>query len=93
MCSKKTLIVKHGPIFGKVYTVIILLMSYVFMFLLSMSIHNNIMLYVMLVSIPLSVNIIIDVLYKESKELNPALGKVACLLIVDCILLYISQIL
>lgn len=93
MCSKKTLIVKRGPIFGKAYTIIILLMSYVFMFLLSRSIHNNIMLYVMLVSIPLSVNIIIDVLYKESKELNPALGKVACLLIVDCVLLYISQIL
>jgi len=47
----------------------------------------------MLISIPLSVNIMIDVFYKESKELNPALGKVACLLIVDCVLLYISQIL
>ncbi len=91
--SKKTLIVKCGPIFGKAYAIIILFMSYVFIFLLSINIRDHVIFYVMLVSVPLSGNIITDVLFKKSKELNPALGKVSCLLILDCVLLYLGRLL
>ena len=92
-CSKNTLIVKHGLFFGKAYAITVLVISYISMFFLSSSISNNAIFYITLVSVPLSVNIIINVLYREPKHLNPVLGKVVCLLILDCILLYIGRLL
>ena len=92
-CSKNTLIVKYGLFFGKAYAVTTLLISYVVMFFLSTSLSNNAVFYMALVSIPLSINIIIDILYKEPKHLSSVLGKVVSLLALDCALLYIGQLL
>ena len=92
-CSKNTLIVKHGLFFGKAYAITTLLTSYVVMFFLSTSLSNNSVFYMALVSIPLSINIIVDILYKEPKHLGSVLGKVVSLLALDCALLYIGQLL
>ena len=92
-CSKNTLIVKHGLFFGKAYAITTLLTSYVVMFFLSTSLSNNAVFYMALVSIPLSINIIVDILYKEPKYLSSVLGKVVSLLALDCVLLYIGQLL
>ena len=92
-CSKNTLIVKHGLFFGKAYAITTLLTSYVVMFFLSTSLSNNAVFYMALVSIPLSINIIVDILYKEPKYLGSVLGKVVSLLALDCALLYIGQLL
>ena len=92
-CSKNTLIVKYGLFFGKAYAITTLLTSYVVMFFLSTSLSNNAVFYMALVSIPLSINIVVDILYKEPKYLGSVLGKVVSLLALDCALLYIGQLL
>ena len=63
------------------------------MFFLSTSLSNNAVFYMALVSIPLSINIVVDILYKEPKYLGSVLGKVVSLLALDCALLYIGQLL
>ncbi len=92
-CSKNTLIVRHGLVFGRTYAIMIMLVSYFSMFLLSISIYNNAVFYIALASVPLSINIIVDILYKESKQLNSVLRKVVFLLVLDCVLLYVGRLL
>ena len=94
LCSqKKTLIVKYGYFFGKTYALATLFLSYVSVFLLSVELQNYIIFYVILFSIPWSVNILQDIFYKEPIKLNATLGKASGLLVLDYILLFISQLL
>ena len=91
--QKTTLIVKFGYTFGKRYALAIICLSYVGIFLLSVQVKNYNIFYLMLFSVPISINIIRDVFYKEPLNLNPTLGKVSGLLIIDCMLLFIGQLL
>ena len=91
--QKKTLIVKFGYAFGKRYALAIICLSYVGIFLLSVQVKNYNIFYLMLFSVPISINIIKDVFYKEPLNLNPTLGKVSGLLIIDCMLLFVGQLL
>jgi 1,4-dihydroxy-2-naphthoate octaprenyltransferase len=91
--QKKTLIVKFGYAFGKTYALIIILLSYASIFLLSVQVKNYNIFYLMLFSTPISISIIKDVFYKEPLNLNSTLGKVSGLLIIDCMFLFIGQLL
>ena len=59
----------------------------------SMQNGHYIIFYVILFSIPWSVNILQDIFYKEPIKLNATLGKASGLLVLDYILLFISQLL
>ncbi|MAZ60815.1 MAG: 1,4-dihydroxy-2-naphthoate octaprenyltransferase [Candidatus Marinimicrobia bacterium] len=91
--NKKTLIVKLGFTGGKIYGLIIIVMSYVGILLLSFSSHNHSLLYLMILSFPLAINIAFDIFFKHAAELNPTLAKVSALLTLDLILLFTSRIL
>jgi len=91
--QKKTLIVKFGYAFGKTYALIIILLSYASIFLLSVQVKNYNIFYLMLFSTPISISIIKDIFYKEPLNLNSTLGKVSGLLIIDCMFLFIGQLL
>ena len=90
--NKKTLIVKFGYTVGKAYGLIILIMSYIGILLLSFSSHNHSLLYLMVLSVPLAMNIGFDMLFKSPADLNPTLAKVSSLLTLDLIILFISRI-
>lgn len=90
--NKKTLIVKFGYTVGKAYGLIILVMSYIGILLLSFSSHNHSLLYLMVLSIPLAMNIGFDIMFKHPADLNPTLAKVSTLLTLDLIILFISRI-
>jgi len=90
--NKKTLIVKFGYTVGKAYGLIILIMSYIGILLLSFSSHNHSLLYLMVLSVPLAMNIGFDMLFKSPADLNPTLAKVSALLTLDLIILFISRI-
>lgn len=90
--NKKTLIVKLGYTAGKIYGLIIFLISYVGIVLLSLSINNQKLIYLTILSMPLAISIINDIFLKNSEDLNPALGKVSTLLILNSIILFLSRI-
>lgn len=91
--NKKTLIVKLGYTAGKIYGLIVIIISYIGILLLSFSSHNHSLLYLMVLSIPLAINISFDILFKPAADLNPTLAKVSLLLTLDLILLFTSRIL
>ena len=91
--NKKTMVVRYGLKFGKIYSFVVICLSYVSIFLLSIELQNYQIFYFMLFSIPLSVNILRDIFFAKPVELNSTLGKVSALLVLDYLLLLISQLL
>ncbi len=91
--NKKTMVARYGLRFGKIYSFVVVCLSYISIFLLSIELQNHKIFYFMLFSIPLSVNILRDIFFAKPVKLNSTLGKVSALLVLDYLLLLISQLL
>ena len=88
--NKKTLIVLFGLYFGKLQTLCMLVLSYLSIYMLALNFEKLNIFYLTLVSLPLSLSILYDILYKQDSFLNKTLAKISTLLILDCILLAIG---
>jgi len=88
--NKKTLIVLLGKQFGKLQIVVMLLISYIFFFLLSLEMQDYNLFYMILLSVPLALNITYDTYTISGAGLNKTLVKIACLLILLCTLMAIG---
>ena len=90
IANKKTLIVLFGLNFGKVQTALMLILSYISIYILASNMNNINIFYITLLNLPLSLNILYDTMQKNNLHLNKTLGKVSNLLILDSILLTIG---
>ena len=90
--NKNTLIVKLGYSTGKIYGLFIIVMSYCMILLLSFTIDNSKLLFLIALTSPLALNITYDIFFKKPSNVNPALGKVSILLILDPFILFVSRI-
>ena len=90
--NKNTLIVKLGYSSGKIYGLFIIVMSYCMILLLSFTIDNSKLLFLIALTSPLALNITYDIFFKKPSNVNPALGKVSVLLILDPFILFVSRI-
>jgi 1,4-dihydroxy-2-naphthoate octaprenyltransferase len=90
--NKNTLIVKLGYSSGKIYGLFIIVMSYCMILLLSFTIDNSKLLFLIALTSPLALNITYDIFFKKPSNINPALGKVSVLLILDPFILFVSRI-
>ena len=61
----KTLIVIFGRWFGKLQALFMIILSYLGLFYLSLGLNNKLIFYVMIISLPLSLNILNDIYHKE----------------------------
>ena len=89
--NKKTLIVIFGRWFGKLQALFMIILSYLGLFYLSLGLNNKLIFYVMIISLPLSLNILNDIYHKEGAILNKTLSKVVILLITEAFLLAIGS--
>lgn len=88
--NKKTLIVLFGLNFGKIQTILMLILSYASIYILSLNMNNFNIFYIVLLSLPLSLSILNDVTRNNNLHIKNTLAKVANLLILDCLLLAIG---
>ena len=90
IANKKTLIVLFGLYFGKIHAVLMLILSYISIFILASNFNQMNIFYFTLIGLPFSVSILYDIMQKNNIHLNKTLGKVSKLLILDCILLSVG---
>ena len=90
IANKKTLVVSFGLYFGQCQTLLMVIISYIAMYMLALNIEQVNIFYITIISTPLSISILYDTLTKTSFQLNQTLGKISSLLILDCILLAIG---
>ena len=89
--NKKTLIVLFGQWFGIFQIVFMLIISYFFLYLLSLQLENLNIFYILVLSLPLALNILYDICNKNKIVLNKTLAKVSLLLVLECILIAIGM--
>ena len=89
--NKKTLIVLFGQWFGIFQIVFMLIISYFFLYLLSLQLENLNIFYILAFSLPLALNILYDICNKNEIVLNKTLAKVSLLLVLECILIAIGM--
>ena len=85
--DKRTLVVIMGQKLSKIQTIIITILSYLAIYCLAFNLNNMQILYFILIGLPLSINIIYDILYRCEAELNSTLAKTSLLQIVNMFLL------
>jgi len=89
-CNKKTMVVLMGVFFGRIEVLIMFLISYISIFIIAYKFSTLFLFYIYLLSIPLSLNILHDVIFKTGQALNKTIAKVALLMIAHCFLIFIG---
>lgn len=88
--NKNTLVVMFGSGFGKFQVLSMIILSYLSLFYLSIGLNNNLIFYISMISLPLSLSILNDIYNKKSEVLNKTLAKVVVLLCLETLLLAIG---
>ena len=88
--NKKTMVVTMGLFFGKAEVLLMLFITYISIFIIAYKFSSLFLFYIYLISLPLSLNILYDVIIKKGITLNKTLAKASLLMIVHCILIYIG---
>ena len=70
--------------------IIMIILSYISLFYLSIGLDSKVIFYISMISLPLSLNILSDIYSKKGEILNKTLGKVVILLYLDTLLLTIG---
>ena len=82
------MIVKMGLFFGKIESLLTLLVAYGSVFLISYYYSTFKLFILYLLLIPLTLSILYDIFKKSGKELNLTLPKISILMILHCFLFY-----
>ena len=88
--NKKTMVVVMGLFFGKAEVLLMLFIAYVSIFIIAYKFSSLFLFYIYLISLPLSLNILYDVIIKKGITLNKTLAKTSLLMILHCVLIYIG---